>query len=150
VTAKEIAKVIIDTFDKGNKLLCVGNGGSAEMSSHLCAEFVNKYTQYTKPHPAIPLTDSAIITSIANDSGYEFIFSRQVEAFGKQGDLLIIFSTSGRSINCINASVKAQQRGLQVLQWPREGKDTGEIQNNQLALIHRVCEIVERYYLDDN
>lgn len=143
---KDIAETIIKTFDAGNKILACGNGGSAEMASHLCAEFVNKYTTYTAPHPALPLTDPAITTSIANDMGFEHIFDRQVEAFGKEGDLLIIFSTSGRSLNCINAAGKAKRLGLNTLEWPRGSGDTGHIQNNQLKLIHEVCEVVERYY----
>ena len=117
------------------------------MCAHLCAEFVNKYKNYVIALPAIPLTNPAILTAIANDLSFEDVFSRQIEALGDNGDLLVVFSTSGKSPNCIKAIERANELGLKVLEWPREGNGVGDIQNNQLKTIHDVCEIVEAYYV---
>lgn len=146
MNATEIAQKIIETFNNGNQILICGNGGSATMASHMAAEFVNKYTKYNSPLPAHALNDPAIVSSVANDMGYKFIFSRQVAAYGKKGDLLITLSTSGNSPNIKQAQSTAKLMKLQTLAWPRQGETTGKIQDYQLSLMHEVCEIVENYY----
>ena len=146
MVAKNIAEKIINTFSQGNSIYIIGNGGSSTMASHMAAEFVNKYTTYNRPLPAYSLNDHAIITSIANDMGFKYVFSRQLEAYGKKGDLLIALSTSGNSPNIKTAQTMAKKLKMQTLEWPRLGETTGQIQNYQLSLMHAVCAIVEAYY----
>jgi D-sedoheptulose 7-phosphate isomerase len=114
------AQSISEAFASGNKILICGNGGSAADAQHLAAEFVNTMSKdIQRPGlPAISLSsDSSIITSVANDIEFEQIFSRQVIAYGQKGDILIIFSTSGESKNCINALNVAKNIGLKTISF---------------------------------
>ncbi len=148
MTAHAIANKIIKCFENGNKLLICGNGGSAGQAQHFSGELISKLYVWRKALPAIALTtDTSIITSIGNDLGFDSIFSRQVEALGKKGDVLVVLSTSGKSVNCLNAMDVAYEKGLNVIDFPREGKDTPEIQEKHLKLIHKVCNIVEQHYV---
>ena len=145
---KEIAKIIIEAFKRGNKLLVCGNGGSASMSQHMAAELVCKYKYDRKALPAIALTtDTSIITAWANDFSFGGIFNRQVEALGKEGDVLLTLSTSGNSANVLSAMMLAEAKKLKVISLPCKGKDTPEIQENHLKMIHKICEIVEKAFL---
>jgi D-sedoheptulose 7-phosphate isomerase len=100
----EIAHVIVDALRAGNKLLSCGNGGSAAAASHLAEELVGRYKAGRRSLPAISLAaDPALITCIANDFGYECIFSRQIEGLAKRGDIVVAFSTSGNSPNLLKA-----------------------------------------------
>jgi len=144
VQAKRIAQTLLRCFNQGGRVLICGNGGSAAMTSHFVAELVCKYAKERKPLPAISLVDNnAILTAISNDFGFEYVFSRQVEAIGKPGDLLITLSTSGNSKNCLEAIEKAHQLGINVLDFPRRGDTTGDIQDYQLNLIHKICGHIE-------
>jgi D-sedoheptulose 7-phosphate isomerase len=143
------------------KILLVGNGGSATQASHIAAEFTGRYELERNALPAIALTtDLAAVTSIANDYGYEKIFERQIEALGNKNDLLIALSTSGRSEN-INKGVKtAKKRGLKVISLIGKGggeqkglgdidiiipsDKTSHVQEVHLAVLHIICELVER------
>lgn len=149
MTAHQIAKRIINCFESGGKLLICGNGGSASMSSHFAAEMVSKFEKDRAALPAISLTvDPAVMTSIANDYGYERVFSRQLEAIGHTNDLLIVLSTSGKSKNCMAALRWASEFGMESLDWPREkGGGTAAKQEYQLQLIHDVCRIVENHFV---
>lgn len=143
--SRDIANIIIKSFWHDGKLLVCGNGGSASMSDHFVAELVGQYKIRRKALPAISLTcNSAILTAIANDYSYDDVFSRQVEALGKKGDVLVVLSTSGKSKNCLKAIKIAKKMELVVIDFPRRGKETAEIQEFQLNLIHNVCELVER------
>lgn len=100
----------------GKKILLCGNGGSATDASHLAAELVGRFFLDRRPYPAIALSsDPAIVTAISNDYGYAKVFARQVEAYGEAGDVLIAFSTSGKSKNVIEAIVAAKFRGMPTL-----------------------------------
>jgi len=146
--AQKIALSIIKCFRRGNKLLICGNGGSSTQASHLAAEFVNHYLHpISKALPAIALNDPANLTSIANDRGFEFVFSRQIEALGKKGDILISLSTSGKSKNILNAMKQAKKQQVINIEFPRQGNKTGDIQNYQLALMHEICEFVEQEFI---
>lgn len=146
--AQNIADIIIECFNNGNKLLICGNGGSASQAMHFAAEFVSKFEHERVALPAIALTANAsTITSIANDFGYKYVFSRQIEALGTGGDVLIVLSTSGKSKNCLEAIKTAPLFGIGVIDFPRQGKAVDEIQNYQLKLMHDVCRIVEKEFI---
>jgi len=155
------AEEISVAFQKGNKILICGNGGSAADSQHFAAEFVNKFSDRIKRKalPALALTtDTSIITAISNDSDYENIFSRQVEAYGSKGDLIVIFTTSGNSKNCIRAIKTARLIGLRSVVFTKTGaeiskladlsievpsKNTQHIQECHVFAYHVITELVE-------
>ena len=98
------------TLARGNKILFCGNGGSAADAQHLAAEFVNRFIMDRPPLPAIALTtDTSILTAIGNDFGFEQVFSKQVHALGRTGDMLVCFSTSGNSKNILTAIEAARE-----------------------------------------
>ncbi len=157
----EASNLIVNIFKGGNKILICGNGGSAADSQHMAGELVcalNK--EFERPGlPAISLsTDTSVITAYANDFNFEGIFSRQVQALGKPGDLLIGISTSGNSKNIIAAFKMAKEQELKTLALCGEGGDlvsladiaisipsnnTQYIQESLLSVEHIICEIVE-------
>lgn len=109
-------ELIKSTIQNGNKIFLVGNGGSAADAQHIAAEFTGRYVKERKPLPAIALTtDTSALTAIANDYGYDYVFSRQLDALASSGDVLIAISTSGMSGNIINATIKAQSKGCKVI-----------------------------------
>ena len=133
MTKREIIKIIVEAFNKGNKLLIFGCGGSMAEASHMAAEFIGIGL------PAIALNDPAVITALANDYTFNMVFSKQIFALGKKGDIAIALSTSGKSRSVIYGINKAKAMGLTVIDWPRNrGKTTGTIQEYQLKLIHEV------------
>jgi D-sedoheptulose 7-phosphate isomerase len=115
-TVSEIAELIIACFRRGNKVLLCGNGGSAADAQHVAAEFINRFRFDRPALPAIALTtDSSILTCIGNDSSFDFVFSRQVEALAQPGDILVGISTSGSSVNVLNALVAARSKGATTI-----------------------------------
>lgn len=144
----KISEDIIKCFKNGNKILIFGCGGLASESNHFAGELVGKYLHDRKALPAISLTSNeAIITSIANDFGFQFVFGRQIEALGKKGDVAIGMSTSGKSMSILIGLDRALELGLTTIDWPREGSNTPEIQENQIKLMHLVCKEVEEAFL---
>ncbi|MBF0123573.1 MAG: D-sedoheptulose 7-phosphate isomerase [Candidatus Omnitrophica bacterium] len=154
------AGVIISSFRNGGKVLLCGNGGSAADSQHIAAEFIGRFQRERKALPAIALTtDTSILTSLANDYSYDIVFSRQVEALGKKGDILIGISTSGKSANVIKAFEAAKKLGLMTVAFVGHdggpmgkiadmavivpSKVTARIQESHIALFHALCEVVE-------
>jgi D-sedoheptulose 7-phosphate isomerase len=132
MTKKQIIKRLREAFEKGNKVLIFGNGGSAAEASHLAAEFIGIGL------PAIALTDPSVVTSLGNDFGFNTIFSRQIFALGNKGDVAIGISSSGKSFN-VNAGLRlARISGLTAIDFPRKGIKTATVQNNQLKLIHEI------------
>lgn len=147
MNTENIAKEIIKAFKRGNKLLIVGNGGSATQASHMAGELVGKFKYERKALPAIALTtDMAIITAVANDYGYKYIFSRQIEALGKEGDVLLIFSTSGKSENCLEAKKKAEEMKIKVIEMTIGNSSTPYIQGMHLVELHEICGMVEEVF----
>ena len=156
------ANLIAESFRNGNKILTCGNGGSASDSQHFAAEFVNSFSKTINrvALPAISLTsDSSVLTSIANDKNFESVFSRQVEAFGKPGDVLIVFTTSGVSKNCIKALETAKRLSLKTVSFTQKNKisakisdilievpskDTQTIQECHIVAYHIIAELVEK------
>ena len=118
--------LIVDRLKGGKTIFACGNGGSATDSMHLCEELVGRYRDNRRPLPAVSLnTDSSVLTCIGNDYGFDAIFSRQIEALGKQDDILVGFSTSGNSENIALAFEKARAKGVTTILL--SGKDGGKI-----------------------
>ncbi|MBW1690953.1 MAG: phosphoheptose isomerase [Deltaproteobacteria bacterium] len=155
-----LAERISKAFLGGGKLMLCGNGGSAADAQHIAAEFVNRFQKEREPLPALALTtDTSIITSIANDEGYEHVFSKQVTALGEKGDILIAISTSGTSANIISAIQAARESGIYTvgltgcgggkmlglvdLALIAESTSTPRIQEVHIFAGHLVCELVE-------
>ena len=110
------ASLVLEAYEKGKRLLIIGNGGSAADAQHLAAEFVSKLARDRAPLPALALTvDSSMITAIGNDYGYDNIFLRQLVANGTTGDILLAISTSGKSNNVIKAAERAQKLNIKVI-----------------------------------
>ena len=155
------ADVIALAFKNGKKVLICGNGGSAADSQHFAAEFVNAFSRDLdrKALPAMALsTDTSILTSIANDFQFESVFSRQVEAYGQPGDILITLTTSGSSKNCLAAINMAKSLGLITIAFTRNGgqvsslaeisievpsENTQHIQECHMLAYHIITELVE-------
>lgn len=154
------ADTCIASIKSGNKVLLAGNGGSAADSQHIAGELVSRFMFDRPGLPAIALTtDTSIITAIGNDYGYESLFSRQIQALGKSGDIFIAYSTSGKSPNILNALVEAKKVGIKsigltgnkkaemnnlcdiVLEVP--SADTPKIQEGHLVIGHIICGIIE-------
>jgi D-sedoheptulose 7-phosphate isomerase len=160
-TARKIAAVILTALRSGNKLLIVGNGGSAADAQHIAAEIVGRYKQDRPAWAAIALTtDTSALTAVANDYGFEQVFARQVEGLGQRGDVLLALSTSGRSPNILAALRSAKERGLVTIGFTgRKGEalgafcdhlfvspsdDTPIVQQIHLAVAHGICDEVEQ------
>jgi D-sedoheptulose 7-phosphate isomerase len=156
----EAIKLVSQAFERGNKLLLLGNGGSAADAQHIAAEFVNRFIIDRPPLPAIALTtDTSILTSVANDSAFQDIFARQIKALGKEGDVVIGLSTSGNSPNVIRALEVAKEMGIKTVALT--GNDGGmlarladiplvvsssstpRIQETHILVGHILCEMVE-------
>jgi len=121
-----VAKNIYEKIQSGGSILICGNGGSASDSQHIAAEFVNRFKHDREPIASVALTtDSSIITSIANDYSFDLIFSKQIDAIGKNNDVLIAISTSGRSKNILEALKAAKQKNIYTLSMV--GESTGDV-----------------------
>ncbi len=159
--ARKIAEVIVVALQTGNKLLIVGNGGSAADAQHIAAEIVGRYKQDRPAYAAIALTtDTSALTAIANDYGFEQVFARQVAGLGRKGDVLLALSTSGRSPNILAALRTARERGLIAIGFTGSkgqalgalcdhllvapSDDTPVIQQIHLAVAHGICDEIEQ------
>ncbi len=110
------AEHLHESFSKGGTVYVAGNGGSASEAQHFAEEFIGRYRTDRRPYPAISLTaDSNAITCIANDFGFDQIYSRQIEALGKEGDVFVGLSTSGNSENILKAAEAARVNGMTVI-----------------------------------
>jgi len=124
---EKVANSLANTFKTGNKVLICGNGGSNCDALHFAEEFTGKFRKERKALPAIALSDSSHITCVGNDYGFDYIFSRGVEAYGKKGDFFIGISTSGNSKNIIEALKIAKDLGMTTCLLL--GKDGGVLKN---------------------
>jgi D-sedoheptulose 7-phosphate isomerase len=161
----EIADLCIAALKSGNKIIFCGNGGSAVDSMHLAAELSGRYYVDRPPLNAESMSaDNAFITAVANDYGYEFVFSRLLKAKGKKGDILIGMSTSGNSKNIVNAFTEAKNLGVISIGWTGAkacamdaadvlmkvpSEDTPRIQEVQMLLGHIICELIEKYFIEN-
>lgn len=154
------ARAVINALKGGNKLLVFGNGGSAADSQHIAAEFVGRFKKERAPLAAIALTtDTSALSAIANDYGYDTVFSRQLEALSGKGDVALGISTSGRSRNVVEAIKKAKALGLVTIALTGatggdlkkhaditiivESDNTPRIQESHILIGHIICELVE-------
>ena len=111
--AAKVSELLVEAFDKGNKLLLFGNGGSAADSQHIAAEFVGRFAFDRPPLPALALSvNTSCVTAIGNDYGFDLVFSRQIEALARPGDMAIGISTSGNSANVLHCLSVARKMGL--------------------------------------
>lgn len=118
-------QLLVNSFSQGGKVLSCGNGGSMCDAMHFAEELTGRYRNDRRPFPAIAIADPSYLSCVANDYGYEFVFSRYVEAHGKSEDVLLAISTSGNSQNVINAIEMARSKGMKVIGLT--GKDGGKM-----------------------
>jgi D-sedoheptulose 7-phosphate isomerase len=159
-----IAQAMTATLQTGGKILWCGNGGSAADSQHLAAEIVGRFRRERRGLPSVALTtDTSILTSVANDYGFESVFSRQVEAIGVSGDLLVGISTSGNSPNVVAALKAARAQGLGTVAFTGAGggklapladhlfaiasRDAARIQEAHILAGHMLCDWIELDWL---
>ncbi len=109
------ATLISEAFENGNKVVSCGNGGSMSDAMHFAEELTGRYRNDRKALPAIAISDQGHISCTANDYGYEYVFSRFIEAHGKSGDVLFAISTSGNSENILKAAATAKKQGMKVV-----------------------------------
>lgn len=160
VYIQSIANKINEAYQHGKKTIIFGNGGSACDALHFAAELVCRFEKNRKALPSIALTENiSSLTAIGNDFGYEYVFSRQVEAFANKGDIIIAITTSGNSENVIKAVEKAKEMGLFVIGLTGEdggqlkllsdmcyrapSKVTGRIQECHILVLHILAKLVE-------
>ncbi|MBN2028783.1 D-sedoheptulose 7-phosphate isomerase [bacterium] len=161
------AKILINTFQNGGHLICCGNGGSMCDAMHFAEELTGRYRKDRKGFPAISISDPSHISCVANDFGYDHIFSRYVESHGRSGDVLLAISTSGKSINILNAVQSAKNLDMKVialtgqLDSPLEsicdlcictvgGQFCDRIQELHIKVLHILIELIERHFYPEN
>ncbi|MFA5498357.1 MAG: D-sedoheptulose 7-phosphate isomerase [Candidatus Cloacimonadia bacterium] len=163
---EKMAKAIVDCFQKGNKVLICGNGGSNCDALHFAEEFTGRFRKDRPALPVIPISESSHITCVGNDYGFEEIFARGVEAYGKKEDIVIGISTSGNSENVIKALKKGKEIGLITmallgrdggklkdstdLELIVQAETTDRIQEIHMLALHIVIEMVERILFPEN
>jgi D-sedoheptulose 7-phosphate isomerase len=156
--------LLAQTWDNGGKLLVCGNGGSCADAMHLAEELVVRFQKSRRALAALALADPTVLTCAGNDFGYEAVFERQVEAFGRPGDVLLVMTTSGNSPNILRAIDAARRLGLRTIAFL--GRDGGSargqcdlelivpaqtahrVQEGHKILYHTLCEWVDARYGD--
>jgi phosphoheptose isomerase len=154
------ADLITNCLTNGNKLLACGNGGSAADAADFCTELACRFVHDRRPYPALNLSQGgSLLTATGNDYGFEEIFARQIRAFGKPGDVLVVMTTSGKSANIRRALEEGRGRKLKTIALlgrdggPSagvanvdlivKGNSTARIQEAHKFLLHVLCEIIE-------
>lgn len=152
-----VARAIASAIRSGGKVLACGNGGSSADAMHFCEELTGRFRDNRRALPALACVDPGHITCTANDFGYEFVFSRWVEALGRKGDVLIVLSTSGNSRNIVRAVEAASGMtriallggtggvlsGLCEHQWIAPGHTSDRIQEIHMLILHTLVECIE-------
>jgi D-sedoheptulose 7-phosphate isomerase len=163
---EKIAIDLAEIFKNGGKALIAGNGGSNCDALHFAEEFTGRFRKERRPLPAIAISDSSHITCVGNDYGFDFIFSKGVEAFGNKDDLFIGISTSGNSPNIIKAMEIAKEKGLKTVgllgkdggklkgmcdyEFIIPGETSDRIQEIHMMILHIIIEGVERIMFPEN
>jgi D-sedoheptulose 7-phosphate isomerase len=163
LTVMDTVNVIVNAFEKGNKVLFCGNGGSASDAQHLAAEFSGRFYTDRDALPAEALhCNTSYITAVANDYSYDVIYSRLIKGIGNEGDILVGLSTSGNSKNIVNAFEVAKEKKMITIAFTGStgGKlkkdadylinipsdDTPRIQESHITIGHIICQLVEEIY----
>ena len=163
---EEVSRMCVELYRGDNKTILAGNGGSAADAQHIAAELVGRYGFDRPSIPSLALTtDTSNLTAIGNDYGYDKVFSRQLEGMGQEGDIFIGISTSGNSLNIINAFHSAKAKGIMTVALT--GRDGGEmakladialvvpsnstprIQESHILIGHIICDIIEKEIFAD-
>jgi D-sedoheptulose 7-phosphate isomerase len=157
-----VIEALVAMFQRGNKLLIFGNGGSAADAQHIAAEFTNRFLIERPPLAALALTtDTSALTSIANDYDYSQIFAKQLQALGKEGDIALAISTSGNSANILAALVACKDLRITTIGLTggnggkmagkvdfllpaSAGKTSARIQETHILIGHVICEMVDQ------
>jgi D-sedoheptulose 7-phosphate isomerase len=159
-TIAQVGTALVAAMRNGNTLYLFGNGGSAGDAQHIAAELVGRFTKERRALPAVALTtNTSALTALGNDYEYNIVFSRQLEAFGKPGDIVIGISTSGNSPNVVQGLATAKTLGMTTIGLTGEGggktkaaadhcicvpsRDTARIQESHILIGHVLCEIIE-------
>ena len=160
----EVVHILLESLKSGNKIMTFGNGGSAADAQHIAAEFVNRLKKTKRERPPLAAlaltTDTSVLTSIANDTDFSHIFSRQIRALGKKGDIAWGITTSGNSPNMLSAIKTARDMEITTLGFTGKGggemgtlvdyhltveaHDTTLIQEVHITLSHIICELIEQ------
>lgn len=164
-TISKVVEAVTSAFQRGNRVYFCGNGGSAADAQHLAAEFSGRFYKDRKALPAEALhCNSSYLTAVANDYGYDLVFSRMIDGIGEKGDLLIGLSTSGNSVNIIKAFEIAHAKEMVTVAFTGEtggqmkaqsqflinvpSKDTPRIQESHIMIGHIICQLVEEKYFE--
>lgn len=163
---EKVAKVLAKVFNNGNKVLICGNGGSNCDALHFAEEFTGRFRGDRRALPAIAISESSHITCVGNDYGFDYVFSRGVEAYGKSGDMFIGISTSGNSGNVIKAVEAAKKIGMKTCvllgkdggklkgmcdyEFIIPGKTSDRVQEIHMMILHIIIEGVERIMFPEN
>ena len=149
------AAAIVEALGRGGKLLLFGNGGSAADAQHMAAELVGRFQATRAALSAVALTtDTSVLTSVANDEAFASVFARQIEALGREGDVALGISTSGRSPNVVSALDAARTRDGGAVGRAAEihinvpSDSTARVQEVHRTLLHVICDLVERAFVD--
>ena len=163
---EKVAKVLAEVFNNGNKVVICGNGGSNCDALHFAEEFTGRFRGDRRALPAIAISESSHITCVGNDYGFDYVFSRGVEAYGKSGDMFIGISTSGNSGNVIKAVEAAKKIGMKTCvllgkdggklkgmcdyEFIIPGKTSDRVQEIHMMILHIIIEGVERIMFPEN
>ncbi len=163
---EEVAKKLASIFQAGGKVLIAGNGGSNCDALHFAEEFTGRFRKERRALPALAISDSSHITCVGNDYGFEYIFSKGIEAYGKKEDMFIGISTSGNSQNIIKAVEKSKEEGMTIVlllgkdggklkgtgdyEFVIEGETSDRIQEIHMMILHIIIEGVERIMFPEN
>ncbi|CAK7072822.1 D-sedoheptulose 7-phosphate isomerase [Fusobacterium varium] len=163
---EKVAKALAEVFNNGNKVLICGNGGSNCDALHFAEEFTGRFRGDRRALPAIAISESSHITCVGNDYGFDYVFSRGVEAYGKCGDMFIGISTSGNSGNVIKAVEAAKKIGMKTCvllgkdggklkgmcdyEFIIPGKTSDRVQEIHMMILHIIIEGVERIMFPEN
>lgn len=147
-SVQRLVSLLKERFEGGNKVLIAGNGGSAAESLHFSDEMLGKYRDDRKPYPVVSLVaDTAAITCIGNDYGFEHVFRRQVEALGNPGDIFIGLTTSGNSKNILLAAEEAKKKGLSVVAFMGQAGALADLADIVIASPSDKASIVQEFHL---
>ena len=164
---EEAAKILIAAFENGNRVFSCGNGGSMCDAMHFAEELTGRYRKNRKAYPAIAINDPSHLTCVANDFGYDYVFSRYLEGHGSKGDVLIAISTSGSSPTVLNAAKTAKDCGINVISLTGKinsefnelsdvyictpgGQFADRVQELHIKVLHILIEMIERHFHPEN